>query len=1715
MGFSALQDLGYVPAALQGSPSDDSTISAEFRVALRKMSKKDATTKIKALQEFEALCGNGDVDSIKTALPFWPRLYAKLTIDVERRVREAAQIAHGALVSQVGKQLAPHLRSIMPSWVMGMVDPHPAASSAALKALQDVFAAEKIAEVMFFSGKEILEHIKDNLFMQTPQTLSDPKTTDEEDMKNKYIHVLVCSLKGISLLLTYTTRNTQKKSDVIALVQPLIQNPKFWKMSKHKHSMVRIAWFSTLSNMFEYDSGLLKCYSEEVSHVILPSLDDHEGAVLPHIWVAFLHLCLMYPALWHEGNNKSVFNRLYSVLRDCGRGSAAELYPHLLPIISIIPEEAVGDKTAFYIDFFRALSTGLNKSRMSLSSRDIHAILKALFECLKYVSMNKTDASLWEILMKYQIIEPLKLSFSDTPALSTSNLYREVSELLRFWTWKSHTEENQEAIGNLLALFWKNFIPECETCIQKGNEATLSKMKDFFTILRDPASKFTSRREGVRFTDESKKVSVDMKEEEDSANQKKKEQVFLEHAAKNIALLTVTCHVAFLETKSTSVYKIFATLLSSFPSDRVYTLLLNKQDEEKVSKLELMEEIIQPKLEIQNPSLAEHTVDIFMGVYTLMSPEEQKLVLLESKIFWSISVLRRLLEKMTERRDTDQVAMSWLLSAQLGNRLIQLVEQLCGSTKSKSVAQYSQDEELVTLFNFVLSNGNKKDHIIAMEYVSQILKNLSFNLKLGEDSEPEDQMVQLVANLASQLFSSYVCWQTTGIQEFMRSLFLLQCQSWKSLSEQTVSTLKSTFLKAFSGLIASLVKEDSAKLLEDGSCLRSTLKDIKQIIMEDKSSFNLTMRMAMLTKNLLSLVYEQVKTQEVCGIMLDHSIIQALLEILAPTEGCWVQMEEQLSPLYMAPAILQGSIAFSEFPFPKKMQETVVWDHKHTRISMFFCDLLLFVCKQKNAEVLEEEEEVSLGQYTHLVVSALHSACHATVVQELYNALSNHSVSDDVKAGTTKLNDDMGALLKLLNQGNKRLITKQIRDRCSDGSSAWCVTLVKVLNIWMKAEDVNIMRLLNGIEESALGYIATKQSLLPLLPNEPLMDILAEEMGKLSSLEDSPYLATPCISLITTALSHVPSTVTKDVIGSLFSVLTQWRENADNIFLYATDISGMAWEDVVFTCSLVRLVTVLVNRHSMHLEAQHWDFILCSLCSWAQSLEESRLSISVETVSGTFTCAVSKCAGCVSEVMENLKANPDLQKSYPPNLLEDWKEFFSASIYNSLLPIFIEVAASYNTTPTVILYGVCRALCIGVCRAGTDELANHTLPALFNADDAEADLKLPDSEQILLNHLAPLLVCSHPPTQYAAYSMLSTALPGIMEQWEKNKTVIKEEEDISQRPLPYAITRCIMECGSIVEASLADKEMGDECIVVPYTDSHIYIAGYLLAWRLALNALTHASDANQHQYSAYFRQSNLLQKLLCNLFKLMPRAPLVERVKQDNGKEDKVPSTMFSTELHINPTTKVTSRLVAHLACKVYYDCTSRIPAAVRQWFISLERHFQQVVDPFTATYVSPLLIAQEMAAVSNSFMKFDNMTVKARTGAREVVATYTIDEASMEIVLRMAPNHPLSTIVVEDHRRLGVSVAQWRNWLLGLNTMLSHRNTPLMQSLAFWKKNVDQKFEGIEECYICYYVLHGTNHQLPKLLCRTCKKKFHSACLYKWFNSSNNSTCPLCRALF
>lgn len=92
-------------------------------------------------------------------------------------------------------------------------------------------------------------------------------------------------------------------------------------------------------------------------------------------------------------------------------------------------------------------------------------------------------------------------------------------------------------------------------------------------------------------------------------------------------------------------------------------------------------------------------------------------------------------------------------------------------------------------------------------------------------------------------------------------------------------------------------------------------------------------------------------------------------------------------------------------------------------------------------------------------------------------------------------------------------------------------------------------------------------------------------------------------------------------------------------------------------------------------------------------------------------------------------------------------------------------------------------------------------------------------------------------------------------------------------------------------------------------------------------------------------------------------------------------------------------------------------------------------------------------------------------------------------------------------------------------------QNGLILEALTVFKKNVALHFEGVVECAICYSyvwnhsddynadknfsIISLTDRTLPTKPCRTCKNRFHASCLFKWFNSSHSSSCPLCRTLF
>jgi len=202
------------------------------------------------------------------------------------------------------------------------------------------------------------------------------------------------------------------------------------------------------------------------------------------------------------------------------------------------------------------------------------------------------------------------------------------------------------------------------------------------------------------------------------------------------------------------------------------------------------------------------------------------------------------------------------------------------------------------------------------------------------------------------------------------------------------------------------------------------------------------------------------------------------------------------------------------------------------------------------------------------------------------------------------------------------------------------------------------------------------------------------------------------------------------------------------------------------------------------------------------------------------------------------------------------------------------------------------------------------------------------------------------------------------------------------------------------------------------------------------------------------------------------------------------------------------------LSCYVYMEAVRRMPILVREWWNSLDRKTASYVDKITSRYITPKIISKDFQIVTE-VKKLDNLVLLARPSVREVIATYTVEEVSFELSIQLAENHPLGPVNIQCNRCVGVAKSQWNFWMMQLTTsIIAQRNGSILDALVLWKCHVDKMFEGVEECFVCYTIL-GASFQLPKLGCNTCKKKFHSSCLFKWFNTSGHSTCPLCRSIF
>jgi len=130
-------------------------------------------------------------------------------------------------------------------------------------------------------------------------------------------------------------------------------------------------------------------------------------------------------------------------------------------------------------------------------------------------------------------------------------------------------------------------------------------------------------------------------------------------------------------------------------------------------------------------------------------------------------------------------------------------------------------------------------------------------------------------------------------------------------------------------------------------------------------------------------------------------------------------------------------------------------------------------------------------------------------------------------------------------------------------------------------------------------------------------------------------------------------------------------------------------------------------------------------------------------------------------------------------------------------------------------------------------------------------------------------------------------------------------------------------------------------------------------------------------------------------------------------------------------------------------------------------------------------------------------------------VASYEKDEVIIGITIKIPTAYPLRGVEVDYSKKAGVNEALWRKWLLSMMTLLMTQDGSILDAVLLWHQNLDSHFAGVEVCSICYSIFHLSNYDLPRLACKTCRNKFHHACMYRWFQTSYKSNCPLCQTPF
>uniref|UniRef100_A0A7N6B3K9 E3 ubiquitin-protein ligase listerin n=1 Tax=Anabas testudineus TaxID=64144 RepID=A0A7N6B3K9_ANATE len=937
VGFDSTvtSELSYVPA-VHGAEDIDNLVDADFRLVLRKLSKRDVVTRLKAVQDFGSMCQERDAEEVKGVLPYWPRIYCKISMDHDRRIREATQQAFEQLVLKVRRSLAPFLKSLMGHWILSQCDTYTPAASAACQAFQAAFSPTKQPEALSFCKDEILTVLQDILLKETADTLSDPQSVTQEEREAKYVRMLTSSLLGVKRLLSLLLQD-----DRVALEQrlaDLVNSGKFWKYSKHKTPQVRGAFFEMMCALCEFTPGLAQAEAARLCPAVLLSIDDTDPVVLPPVWEAVLHVVTMIPDCWvHVNSKKGFLPKLWSLLKEGGKGMAKSLHPNLMPLLSKLPSQVTDPALDFYTTFFTSFVQGLSSERAAMSPSESAVIVTSVVECLRYCILHNTEneehqKKISSMLISQQLL-PLVEKALGNPLLQNGPLFLLVTRLLvslekRVCLHKEDEDSNRKDVfQGLLTDFWEGlgllFVRYVDN--EEADPQALEGIASLLQINKAVRAILVLKSVNRKHSHKTKSVKICFSKPEDNGktgvegdgvekpvqtvslvNEKAFGSLQTQHFEDVVCQLAQLCLVHVNEKNSERHLIFLSLLLRSFHTPRVFSTLVELDD--KISKdsgkdevnmknpaLEFLLERVLVWLAEKDRSDTGHLVEMVFSSLLCCSKQEATRILnyiTTMNLQWGI--ILQIIQRACADPDTLQNCNDWLKGAVLGEKLLGLTEELCKVGHCSPSSTSSTSSHSWTLISLVLSQHHNNVPLIGEVYMEKILEKLHATLsetKSLSDAGNMEPLISFICDVASTFFSSVQdCLVLLSAEELLLTVFQLTAQDQKHthLSDSLLDKLRKVCLTGVQSLI-----QHSDYEVKEGGFLHSAAIWVKNQL--------LTVCLDIKSLQVLVLAVQSVVETIISVCNQDFSILFEFFTLLMPGQTEWTRIRGALPPQVSKP----------------------------------------------------------------------------------------------------------------------------------------------------------------------------------------------------------------------------------------------------------------------------------------------------------------------------------------------------------------------------------------------------------------------------------------------------------------------------------------------------------------------------------------------------------------------------------------------------------------------------------------------------------------------------------------------------------------------------------------------------------------------------------------------------------------------------------------------